>query len=238
VYEYHVGIAGYIHLFWFGVFLPLLYVRSARKLSARDYPPRLKQFSVVILSQSSFVAISIPVAQAEYIDLWAKPNDWPKTLLIVVAALMVMIASMAPGWRREVEKQEWKLYYFMPRTPMEKVFWAGVSLFAGFGEEIVYSGVMFSLLWIMLDSRLSAVLIVAIVFAVSHFYQGWKSMLVIFAFSLGFQAIYYLTGSLYPGMVVHFLYDLTAGMMLGYWGEKLGYPIGGVPREKAVASAA
>jgi hypothetical protein len=148
VYEYHVGIAGYIHLFWFGVFLPLLYVRSARKLLARDYPPRLKQFSVVILSQSSFVAISIPVAHAEYIDLWAKPNDWPKSLLIGAAVLIVMIASMAPGWRRDVGKHEWNLYYFMPRTPMEKVFWAGVSLFAGFSEEIVYSGVMFSLVWI------------------------------------------------------------------------------------------
>jgi len=237
VYEYHVGLAGYIHLFWFGVFLPLLYVRSARKLSTRDYPPRLKQFCLVILSLSSFVAISIQVAHAEYIDLWAKPNDWPKTLLIGAAALMAMIASMATGWRRDVEKRKWILYYFMPRTPMEKVFWAGVSLFAGFGEEMVYSGVMFSLLWIMLDSRLAAVLIVAVVFAISHSAQGWESMLVIFAFSLCFQAIYYLTGSLYPGMVVHFLYDLTAGMMLGYWGEKLGYPIEGVQREKAAASA-
>jgi membrane protease YdiL (CAAX protease family) len=62
-------------------------------------------------------------------------------------------------------------------------------------------------------------------------------MLVIFAIALGFQAIYYLTGSLFPGMAVHFLYDLTAGMMYGFWGEKLGYPIEGVPREKAVANA-
>jgi len=237
VYEYHVGIAGYIHLVWFGVFLPLLYVRSARKWSARDYPPRLKQFSLMILSQSSSLAVSISVARAEYIDLWAKPNDWPKTLLIGAAVLMAMIASMAPGWRRDVEKRKRKIYYFMPRTPMEKVFWAGVSLFAGFSEEIVYRGVMFSLLWIMFDSLLAAALIVAIVFAISHFGQGWKSMLVIFAFSLGFQAIYYLTGSLYPGMVVHFLYDLAAGMMYGYWGEKLGYPIEGVQREKAAASA-
>jgi membrane protease YdiL (CAAX protease family) len=237
VYEYHVGMAGYYHLVWFGILLPLLYFRSARKLPARDYPPRRKLFGVMILTQSSSAAVSILVADAEYIDLWAKPDDFPKTLWIGAAVLMAMIAPMAPGWRRDVEKRKWILYYFMPRTAGEKVLWAGVSLFAGFSEEIVYRGVMFSLLWIMLDSRLGAAFIVAIVFAFSHFEQGWKSMLVILAFSLGFQAIYYLTGSLYPGMVVHFLYDLTVGMMYGYLGEKLGYPIEGVPRKKAAAIA-
>jgi membrane protease YdiL (CAAX protease family) len=113
--------------------------------------------------------------------------------------------------------------------------WAGVSLFAGFGEEIIYRGVLFSLLWILLDSPLAAALIVAVVFTFNHYVQGWLSMLVIFALALSFQAMFYLTGSLFPGMIVHFLYDLTAGMMYGYWGEKLGYPVEGVPRKEVIA---
>jgi membrane protease YdiL (CAAX protease family) len=237
VYEYHVGIAGYCHLALFGVLIPLLVVKSSRKLSERDYQPRQKQFIAVILQLLFFAVFSIWVAQIEYINLWAKPKGWPKALLVSAAVLIAMTAFMAPRWRRNVEKRDWKLYYFMPRTPREKVLWAVVSLFAGFSEEIVYRGVMFSLLWILLDSPLAAALIVAVVFSFSHFLQGWTSMLVIFVIALGFQAIYYLTGSLFPGMAVHFLYDLTAGMMYGYWGEKLGYPIEGVPREKAVANA-
>jgi membrane protease YdiL (CAAX protease family) len=237
VYEYHVGIAGYFHLALFGVLIPLLAVKSSRMLSARDYQPRQKQFIAVILQLLFFATFSIWVALAEYINLWAKPRGWLKALLVSAAVLIAMTAFMAPRWRRNVEKRDWKLYYFMPRTPREKVLWAVVSLFAGFSEEIVYRGVMFSLLWILLDSPPAAALIVAVVFSFSHFLQGWTSMLVIFVIALGFQAIYYLTGSLFPGMAVHFLYDLTAGMMYGYWGEKLGYPIEGVPREKAVANA-
>jgi hypothetical protein len=30
-------------------------------------------------------------------------------------------------------------------------------------------------------------------------------------------------------MAMHFLYDVTAGMMYGYFGNKLGYPTEGIP---------
>ncbi|HKE04600.1 MAG TPA: CPBP family intramembrane glutamic endopeptidase, partial [Blastocatellia bacterium] len=190
----------------------------------------------IILQLLIFAAFSIWVARSEYIDLWAEPKGRLKALMVSAPVLIAMIAFVAPSWRRNVEKREWKIYYFMPRTPGEKALWLGVSLFAGFSEEIVYRGVMFSLLSILLDSPIAAALIVAVVFSFSHFMQGWKSMLVIYAVALGFQAIYYLTGSLFPGMAVHFLYDLTAGMMYSYWGEELGYPIEGVPREKALSS--
>jgi membrane protease YdiL (CAAX protease family) len=234
--ENHIGTLGYYHLALFGVLFPLLTVKSARKMRARDYPPRRKGFIAIILQLLLFAAISILVADAEYIDLWAKPKDWLKALLISAMALIAMFVFIAPQCRRNVEKREWKLYYFMPRTPGEKVLWAGVSLFAGFGEEIVYRGVMFSLLWRLLDSPLAAAWIAAVVFAVAHYMQGWRSMLVLFAFALVFQAMFYLTGSLFPGMAVHFLYDLMVGMIYGYWGEKLGYPVEGVPRKEAVVS--
>jgi len=238
VYEYHVGVAGYYHLALFGVVLPLLIVKSARKLLTRDYPPRRKHFIAVILQQFLFAALSIWVARVEYIDLWARPKDWMKASLISAGALVVMVAFMAPRWRRAVEKRQRKAYYLMPRTPDEKALWAIVSLLAGVGEEIIYRGVMFTLLWILLGSPLAAALIVSVVFAISHYVQGWQSMLVIFVLALGFQAMFYYTGSLFPGMAAHFLYDLTAGMMYGYWGEKLGYPIKGVPREEADVAVA
>jgi len=232
----HLGIAGYLHLAAFGVLIPLLAVKTSRKLLTIAYQPRQKQFIAIILQLLLFGVFSIWVALAEYIDLWTRPKGWLKALSVSAAVLIAMIAFMAQRWRRNVEQREWKIYYFMPRTPREKMLWAVVSLFAGFSEEIVYRGVMFSLLWILLDSPLAAALIAAVVFSFSHFMQGWMSMLVIFAIALSFQTIYYLTGSLFPGMAVHFLYDLTAGMMYGYWGEKLGYPIEGVPREKALSN--
>jgi hypothetical protein len=198
----------------------------------REYPSRPKHFIAVIAQQCFFVAFSVLTARLEGIDLWAPPADGRNALLIALASLAVMIGMMAPRWRRNVAEREWKLYYFMPRSPDERLLWTFVSLFAGFGEEIIYRGVMFTLLWRLLGSAPAAALLVAVIFSVSHFMQGWKSMFVILAIALGFQAIYYSTGSLFPGMAVHFAYDLVAGLLYGYWGEKLGYPVEGVPREK------
>jgi membrane protease YdiL (CAAX protease family) len=232
----HVGTFGYLHLLAFGVLLPLLVIRSARGLRERGYPPRSKHFIAVIAQQVLFITVSVAVARAENLDLWAPPAGWRSAAFIAAVSLAVMVGVMAPRWRRNVEEREWKLYYFMPRSPGERSLWGGVSLFAGFGEELIYRGVMYALLWRLSGSWAAAALLVAVVFAVSHFMQGWKSMLVIFVIAVGFQAIYNLTGSLFPGMAVHFLYDLIAGLLYGYWGEKLGYPVEGVFQTKSGAN--
>jgi hypothetical protein len=41
--------------------------------------------------------------------------------------------------------------------------------------------------------------------------------------------IAWVSGSLYVGMLVHALYDVTAGLFYGAYGEKLGYPIEPMP---------
>jgi membrane protease YdiL (CAAX protease family) len=54
-------------------------------------------------------------------------------------------------------------------------------------------------------------------------------MSIIFGFALAFQALAWLSGSLYVAMAVHALYDVTAGLAYGAYGEKLGYPIEPMP---------
>ena len=40
---------------------------------------------------------------------------------------------------------------------------------------------------------------------------------------MGFQGLYWLSGTLYVGMVLHATYDLTAGLTYGKLGRELGY---------------
>jgi hypothetical protein len=54
-------------------------------------------------------------------------------------------------------------------------------------------------------------------------------MAIIFGMALAFQMIAWVSGSLYIGMAVHALYDVTAGFHYGAYGEKLGYPIEPMP---------
>jgi hypothetical protein len=41
--------------------------------------------------------------------------------------------------------------------------------------------------------------------------------------------IAWVSGSLYIGMAVHALYDVTAGLFYGFYGETLGYPVEPMP---------
>ncbi|MCI0659883.1 MAG: CPBP family intramembrane metalloprotease, partial [Acidobacteria bacterium] len=150
---------------------------------------------------------------------------------LVVVVLATAIVFMLPRWRRNVENRERKVYLFMPRDSREKSLWVFISAAAGIGEEITYRGVMWVLLARLTGSLWIAALIASSIFAFSHYMQGWISIVAIFGFALGFHAVVWLTGSLIPAMLLHFLYDLMAGMMYSYYGEKLGYPLEGIPRE-------
>ncbi len=236
--ENYVGTVGYFHLLIFCALMPWLAILTSKRMMATTvFPPRAKYFVSVIFQQIFFGAFSVSVALSEEIDLFAMPQNIPRSFLLGVLILAVMVALTYPRWRRNVEDRERRLYFFMPRTRGEKATWVFISLLAGVSEEITYRGVVFILLSRLTGLPLAAALIGSAIFAFCHYIQGWKSVLVIFAFALAFQAIFYLTGSLLAGMAVHFLYDVTAGFMYSYFGERLGYPAEGIPPEEAAAAA-
>jgi membrane protease YdiL (CAAX protease family) len=224
-----VGVAGYTHLALFGLFLPYLAIKSGRLLVKRPLPQKAAYFKSQILTLTVFLGVSVLVAFREWIELF--PRAWPEPRMFVVGAgvLVTLVLLMRPLWRRRVEARTRRLWLFMPRTPNERAFWVVISFLAGISEEVTYRGVMFVLLWRWTGSALAATLIGAVVFSVSHFLQGAKSMAIIFGFALVFQGIAWLSGSLYIGMAVHALYDVAAGLSYGAYGEKLGYPTEPMP---------
>jgi membrane protease YdiL (CAAX protease family) len=224
-----VGIAAYYHLAFFGAFIPYLAFKSGRRLSARPLPPRVKYFSSQIIILAIFFVISGLVARREGIDVFPREAPEPRMFVLGAAVLVAFVVLMRPMWRKRIEERSRTAWLFMPRTRQERVLWTGCSLAAGVSEELTYRGVMFVVLWRVTGSPLAAAFIAAVVFAISHFLQGWKSMSVIFGMALAFQMIAWVSGSLYIGMAVHALYDVIAGLTYGAYGEKLGYPIEPMP---------
>jgi len=226
----HISFAGIYHLVFFGLLLPWSAVKSARRLKERAYPPRRKYFLMVMGQQCFFLVLSVLVARMEWIELWDRPKN-RYSYLVAVVVLLALIAVMIPHWRKAVVERKRRVYLFMARNNGERAMWIAISLLAGIGEEITYRGVMFILLWRLTGHDWLAVLIAAVVFGFSHYLQGWKNVFLIAGFALIFQAVYILSGSLLLPMAMHFLYDVTAGMMYGYFGNKLGYPPEGIPPE-------
>jgi uncharacterized protein len=93
---------------------------------------------------------------------------------------------------------------------------------AGICEEIVYRGFMINYVMHMLPTNeyrfLIALIMPALIFAVSHVYQGWFSVLKIFAVSLLFSAIFLFSKSLVLVCIIHVLIDLVSGaaMVVAY----------------------
>ncbi len=218
-----IGIAGLYHLAFFGLLLPWSAIKSARRLRENPYPPRRKYFLFVIGQQVFFLLLSLFVARVE----WIRVFTWPENLwsfALAAGVLLALIAVMLPRWRKAVEKRERRVYLFMSGEGKDRVLWVLISLLAGVGEELSYRCVMFVLLWRGTGSGIAAALLSAAVFGISHIVQGWQSALVIGGFALVFQGLYWLSGSLLAPMLVHFIYDVTAGVMYYRFGRELGYP--------------
>ena len=114
---------------------------------------------------------------------------------------------------------------FMPTNSTERMLWLAAAALAGFGEEITWRGVQTTLLNRVTGNIFIAIAIAIVMFAISHAIQGWGSVGVIAMYTAGFHAIVWLSGSLYVAMVVHFLYDLIAGLAYGHLGRKYGYTV-------------
>jgi membrane protease YdiL (CAAX protease family) len=231
-----IGFAGICHLLWFGLFLPWVAFRSGRKFTTRPLPPRPRLFVSVLVQQGAFAALSLLVARVEHITLFPPWNPRPGALWLGAGVLTVGCALLGPRWRQSVERRERRLHLCMPRTPKERWLWAGVSVAAGFGEEVTYRGVMFVLLSRLLGGPLPAAIGASIVFGFSHILQGWKNAVIIGVVALALHGLVIWSGSLYIVMAVHAIYDLVAGLTYGRLGERLGYPAEGI--EAAAPGAA
>jgi membrane protease YdiL (CAAX protease family) len=93
--------------------------------------------------------------------------------------------------------------FLAPRTMLEMGVWVVVSIVAGMSEEIVFRG--------YLQRRLPiGVIAQAIVFGISHGYQGVRSIINITVIGLLFGIVAKLRRSLVPGMIAHAATDIVA----------------------------
>ncbi len=217
---------GWYHLAVMGVLIPFVVVRNYRRMVGRSLPlpNRMRHFRTTAIMLVLLTTLSVLVADAEWIDLFRfDAGRLPQGLAAGAVMYVVAVAFMRPRWRRAVERRARIVYLFMPDNAVERGWWVGVSTLAGIGEEITWRGVQTALLAYLTGSFVAGSILCAISFGVAHYIQGWKSAAIIAIFALAFQAVVWLSGSLYVAMLVHIAYDVTAGLTYGRFGREMGY---------------
>ena len=98
-----------------------------------------------------------------------------------------------------------------PRTAQELPAFLGVSVTAGFCEEVLFRGF---LIWALqpLVGLWLAVALAALLFGAAHAYQGVAGMIRTGLIGLVFTAIVLLSGSLWPAIVLHAAVDAMGGL--------------------------
>jgi uncharacterized protein len=222
-----------------GVFIPALVVRNYYRMVGRQLPlpSRMRHFRTTAIMLVLFTLLSVLVAKVEWIELFTfDASKLPQGLAAGGVMYVLAVLFMRPRWRRAVERRARVVHLFMPDNANERAWWIGVSLLAGIGEEITWRGVQTGLLTALTGSYVIGAILSAVSFGVAHYIQGWKSAVIITVFALSFQAVVWISGSLYIAMAVHVAYDITAGLSYGRLGRQLGYALPEVAAEAGPAS--
>lgn len=100
-----------------------------------------------------------------------------------------------------------------PQTFLEVVLWIATSLSAGFCEEVAFRGYFQKQFEAMTRNSAAAVILQAILFGISHGYQGLRAI-ILFGFLFGILALW--RKSLRPGMILHAWSDIYAGYLFQF----------------------
>lgn len=147
------------------------------------------------------------------------PDGWrfwtPLVLLVLLAAYYALaIASLVQSAeaRTRLRQQFGPAAGVLPRTRSELLWFGGLSLTAGFGEEFLYRGYF---IWVFAPwlGWWGAAALSLSLFAIGHLYQGWNGVIRTAIVGALFTLVVAISSSLWPAIALHALTDLGAGVM-------------------------
>jgi len=145
---------------------------------------------------------------------WARPLYLLRDFGLSIAFILVFGGALLQGLSYLLKIVPSKtMQDMMPVTSFEMVLWVVMSLTAGFCEEVIFRGYLQRQFSALTRSFAGGIGLQAIVFGLSHGYQGWKLMLLITVYGVCFGLLAHWRHSLRPGMLAHALQDTAGGLL-------------------------
>ena len=136
--------------------------------------------------------------------------SWGAGILVLGTATLwfFLVLRKRGGWGESRIVHE-----LIPVTRREKGLYAGLSLCAGFGEELAYRGYAIPAVIVAGGSAPVALALTSAAFAVLHSYQGVLGVVRTGVVGVIMGGVFLHTGSLWPPMVAHVVIDLAVGFV-------------------------
>jgi membrane protease YdiL (CAAX protease family) len=212
----------------FGYFF---FKRFTRRLAA-DPGEKLRYYKKTLLYSwlpAGIITVITVFGQYPAADIgigWIKMNDgifgkWGTYGILIAFCLLfllyiyqVIMAKASTAYRDKLAaiKLPPEVGILLPRTDVEKKYWILISTSAGLIEELVYRGFLIFLLSNLFPGLhiYLYILISSLLFGMAHTYQGPAGILKTGLAGLLFSLVYVCTGSLLPGILLHFIMDYSA----------------------------
>ena len=132
--------------------------------------------------------------------------------LVLILLAAIGISGLFFRWKgdRFVKRMLEMAVAILPATPIERWWFAVLSIGAGVSEELLFRGfLLYYLARYLPDLNVwPQILIASAVFGLAHLFQGWRGILATGALGAIFGLLYAVTGSLFVPVVIHAAIDL------------------------------
>ncbi len=217
----------YILLFFLLVIWPatgLLFLFTDRDLNLDLFDPVLFIYVPTIIIEWLLFAAVIMAVRYEKSPFRSVGFNRPKwSYLPLAAGFLIASNTILMGLQFLLERMglpvDKAVDQIVARAGESVWWWMAVSVTAAVCEETCFRGYILSRVKHMTGKGWSLpVMLATISFAAGHTYQGWGGCILIFVYGLMFCWLYVKTGSLWPGIAVHFVQDFAAIFLYRWFG--------------------
>ena len=219
-------------LIWiFGIIFPFISGLQSEKLRGSiifNEQSRRRLYlgnSIMLFLSGSTILITWFIKQRNFSILgFSKSFQYTNTSLIILGLFIIayvvdlLFSYKKAKSKKEISDLEWfEKSSFLPEYTRELPLYILLCACAGIFEEIIYRGFIVSYFLPIQQSDtfpFLALFAPSILFSLAHYYQGWISVLKIFIFSTLLSWIFISSKSIYINMIIHFLIDLTGGILM------------------------
>jgi membrane protease YdiL (CAAX protease family) len=144
---------------------------------------------------------------------WASAKDVSVDVGLAIG-LWAIWKLVEMGWDRWLgPSHATSIQTFLPQRALEILLWIGVSISAGICEEFVFRGYFQKQFEMFTHTRWIALAMQAVLFGISHGYQGIEACAQIATFGALYGLLALWRKSLRPGMIAHAGSDILSGIL-------------------------